>query len=85
MSVDATRPSDGVTWNITLDSSTPVEPVRRALTRAGFTIQEFLVPAFIFIVRGTAAQAEEARRISGVIAVEADLNFDVGPPDASIR
>jgi hypothetical protein len=76
--------SDGTTWIVTLDSGATVEPIRRAIERAGLTIQQYLMPASIVIVRGTKAQAEKARRIDGVAAVEADLQFDVGPPDAPV-
>ena len=76
--------SEGTTWIVTLDSDTPVEPIRRAIERAGLTIQELLQPASIMIVRGTEAQAEKARRVHGVATVEADLLFDVGPPDAPV-
>ncbi len=76
--------SDGTTWIVTLDSDAAVEPVRRAIERAGLTIQQILQPASIMIVLGTGVQAEKARRIDGVLAVEADLVFDVGPPDAPV-
>jgi hypothetical protein len=76
--------SEGTTWIVTLDSNAPVEPIRRATERAGLTIQQILQPASIMIVRGTEAQAEKARGIDGVIAVEADLEFDIGPPDAPV-
>ncbi len=76
--------SDGTTWIVTLDSDAAVEPVRRAIERAGLTIQQILQPASIMIVLGTGVQAEKARRIDGVLAVEADLEFDVGPPDAPV-
>ncbi len=74
----------GTTWIVTLDTDASVERVRRAIERAGLTIQEFLQPTSIFIVRGTEAAAEKVRRIGGVVAVEADLEFDVGPPDAPV-
>ncbi len=67
---------------MTLDSNAPVEPIRRAIGRAGLTIQQFLESVSIMVTIGTEAQAEKARRIDGVLAVEADLEFDVGPPDA---
>ncbi len=76
--------SAGTTWIVTLDSDAAVEPVRRAIERAGLTIQQILQPASIMIVLGTGVQAEKARRIDGVLAVEADLEFDVGPPDAPV-
>ncbi len=72
------------TWIVTLDSDAAVEPIRRAIERAGLTIQQILQPASIMIVLGTGVQAEKARRIDGVLAVEADLVFDVGPPDAPV-
>lgn len=78
------RNSDETIWIVTLDSNASVETVRRAIERAGLTIQQFLQPTSIFIVRGTEAEAEKARRIGGVAAVEADLEFDVGPPDAPV-
>jgi hypothetical protein len=84
MPVSAERNSEGTTWIVTVDSNAPVEPIRRAIERSGLTIQQFLQPASIMIVRGTEAQAEQARRLAGVAAVEADLEFDVGPPDAPV-
>lgn len=78
------RDSDGTTWIVTLDSDAPVELVRRAIERAGLAIQQLLQPASIMIVRGTEAQAEKVRRIDGVLAVEAEMEFDVGPPDAPV-
>jgi hypothetical protein len=76
--------ADASTWIVTLDSDAAVEPIRRAIERAGLTIQQFLQPTSIFIVSGTEARAEKARRIHGVAAVEPDLKFDVGPPDAPV-
>ncbi len=84
MPVDVSHDSGAATWIVTLDSNASVEAVRRAIERAGLTIQQFLQPTSIFIVRGTEAEAEKARRINGVLAVEADLEFDVGPPDALV-
>ncbi|MGA3136040.1 MAG: hypothetical protein ABSC88_08615 [Terracidiphilus sp.] len=84
MPVSADRNPEGTIWIVTVDSDAPVEPIRRAIERAGLTIQQFLQPASIMIVSGTEAQAEIARRIDGVAAVEADLEFDVGPPDAPV-
>ncbi|MGH9562356.1 MAG: hypothetical protein ACRD3S_12965 [Terracidiphilus sp.] len=75
---------EGTTWIVTLDADASVERVRRAIERAGLAIQQFLQPTSIFIVRGTEAQAEKGRRIGGVAAVEADLEFDAGPPDAPV-
>jgi 3-oxoacyl-(acyl-carrier-protein) synthase len=76
--------AEGTTWIVTLDSDAAVEPMRRAIERAGLTIQQILQPASVMIVHGTKAQAEKARRVDGVLAVEADLEFDVGPPDAPV-
>lgn len=84
MSVDVSNDSGATTWIVTLDSDASVERVRRAIERAGLAIQQFLQPTSIFIVSGTEPQAEKARRIHGVAAVEADLQFDVGPPDATV-
>lgn len=84
MPVETTNRSNGTTWIITLDADAPVDGIRRAIELTGFKIQQFLLPAAIFVVFGTEDQAEKARRIRGVIAVDADLEFDVGPPDASI-
>jgi hypothetical protein len=78
------RDSDGTTWIVTLDSDASVELVRRAIERTGLAIQQLLQPASIMIVRGTEAQAEKVRRIDGVLAVEAEMEFDVGPPDAPV-
>ena len=75
---------EGTIWIVTLDSDAAVEPIRRAIERAGLMIQQFLQPTSIFIVSGTEAQAEKALQIDGVFAVEADLEFDVGPPDAPV-
>lgn len=83
MPVDAGHQSSG-TWIVALDSDKPVEPIRRAVERAGLKIQQFLESGPIMIVHGTEAQAEKARQIGGVIAVEADLEFDIGPPDAPV-
>ncbi|MGB0064500.1 MAG: hypothetical protein WBP85_08650 [Terracidiphilus sp.] len=74
--------ADGTTWIVTLDSDAALDPIRRAIERAGLAIQQILQPASIMIVRGTEAQAEKARQVDGVIAVEADLEFNVGPPEA---
>lgn len=84
MPVGSSNESNAATWIVTLDDGAQVERVRRAIERAGLTIQELLQPASIFVVRGTEAQAEKARKIEGVLAVEADLEFDVGPPDAPV-
>ena len=84
MPVDVNHDSGGTTWLVALDSEKPVEPIRRALERAGLVIQQLLQPASIVIVRGTEAQAEKARRIDGVLAVDADIQFDIGPPDAPV-
>ena len=84
MPVEITNRSSWTTWIVTLDANAPVDEIRHAIELTGFQIQKFLQPATIFVVYGTEAQAEKARRIHGVIAVEADLEFDVGPPDASI-
>jgi uncharacterized lipoprotein len=84
MPISASQGSDETTWIVSLDADAQVERVRRAIERAGLTIQEYLQPTMIFIVRGTEAQAEKARHIGGVAAVEADLEFDVGPPDAPV-
>lgn len=84
MPISASQGSGGTTWIVTLDADAQVERVRRAIERAGLTILEFLQPTSIFIVRGSEAQAEKARHIEGVLAVEADLEFDVGPPDAPV-
>lgn len=65
------------TWIVTLDADKPVEPIRRAIERAGLTIQQYLMPASIMIASGTEAQAEKARHIDGVLAVEADREFTV--------
>lgn len=84
MPVDVSHDSGGTTWIVSLDADASVERVRRAIERAGLSIQQFLQPTSIFIVHGTETQAEKARRIGGVAAVEADLQFDVGPPDAAV-
>lgn len=84
MPVATTHDQDAKTWIITLETHAPVEDIRHALEQAGLTIAEFLLPAGIFIVKGTAAQAEKARRIHGVASVEAEIEFDVGPPDAAV-
>ena len=63
--------SAGTTWIVTLDADASAERVWRAIQRAGLSIQEFLQPTSIFIVRGTEAQAEKARQVGGVAAVEA--------------
>ena len=84
MPVDSSPDANATTWSVVLDSDKPVEPIRRAIERAGLTVQQYLTPASIMLVRGTEAQAEKARRIHGVTAVEADLQFNVGPPDAPV-
>lgn len=82
--MSVSQDSNGTTWIVTLDSNASVEAVRRGIEHAGLTIQQFLQPTLIFIVRGTEAEAKKARQIGGVAAVEADLEFDVGPPDAPV-
>jgi hypothetical protein len=84
MPVETINRSNWTTWIVTVDAEAPVDEIRRAIELTGFKIQKFLLPAAIFVVYGAEDQAEKARRIHGVIAVEADLEFDVGPPDASI-
>ncbi len=84
MPVETSERPGSTTWIVTLKDGAPVEETRRAIASTGFTIEQFLLPASMFIVSGTEDQAEKARRIHGVMAVEADLKFDIGPPDAAI-
>jgi hypothetical protein len=79
-----TDDSDGTTWIVTLDSNAAVEPIRRAIERAGLTIQQFLESVSIMIAIGTAVQAEKARQIEGVLAIEANPHFEIASLDAPV-
>ncbi len=81
----AGNPSAGEqTWVVTVAPGTPLEPVKVALKKTGLTVDRVLEAIEMVIAHGGEAQAEQARRITGVTSVTKEVPVDIGPPDAEV-
>jgi alkylhydroperoxidase/carboxymuconolactone decarboxylase family protein YurZ len=64
--------------------NTPLGPVTAALEKTGLTVDRVLEAIEMVIVHGGKAQAEQARKITGVTGVSKEVPVDIGPPDAEV-
>lgn len=79
------NPSAGEqTWVVMVSPKTPLGPVKAALENAGLTVDRVLEAIEMVIAHGGEAQAEQARRITGVTSVTKEVPVDIGPPDAEV-
>lgn len=68
------------TWVITTSGRPPLAEVRRTVLQVGGALQSSLDELGVLVVQGSATQAAAWRKLTGVVAVEAEQAVDVGPP-----
>lgn len=70
------------TWIVTLSGDRPIAEVSKALTSAGFAVEQVLEAIGSITGKADAAAAGKARRIKGVADVSPDTTVGIGPPDS---
>ena len=74
----------GRKWVVTTSGDRPFGDVKKALTDAGFAVEQALDQ--IGVITGTADEdvAERVRAVPGVADVSPDTSINIGPPDAPV-
>ena len=70
------------TWIVTLSGDRPIADVRKAVSAAGFKVQQVLDAVGSITGSADDATAAKVRRIKGVADVSPDTTIGVGPPDS---
>jgi len=71
-------------WIVTISSAHPITEVERELRSQGFVVEQVLEAVGSIIGLADPSLVDALRSLRGVEAVEPDLPFDVGPPDAPV-